>query len=108
MDVEGTFDADGFVALESTAKWNRDKIMPLYTRPLRAWAFDPVGPDSYRNGSLEDVTTSLRIVYRDNRTVKVELDLGSAYAGKRAFLLAAHYFNCYELYEAADGWFRRL
>ncbi len=108
VDVEGTFDADGFVALESTAKWNRDKIMPLYARPLRAWAFDPVGSDSYRSGSLEDVTARLRIVYRDNRTVKVELDLGPSYAGKRAFLLAAHYFNCYELYEASDWWFRRL
>ena len=108
VDVEGTFDADGFVALESTAKWNRDKIMPLYTRPLRAWAFEPVGSDSYRSGSLEDVTAHLRIVYRDNRTVKVELDLGPSYAGKRAFLLAAHYFNHYELYEAADWWFRQL
>ena len=29
VDVEGTLDADGFVALESTAKWNRGKIMPL-------------------------------------------------------------------------------
>lgn len=108
VDIEATLDADGFAALESTAKWNRDKIMPLYVRPLRAWVFDPVGADSYRAGSLEDVTARIRIVYRDNRTVKVELDLGPSYAGRRVFLLTAHYFNHYELYEAADWWFRRL
>lgn len=108
VDVEGTLDADGFVSLESTAKWNRDKIMPLYARPLRAWVFDPVGEYSYRAASLEDVTKHLRIIYRDNRTFKVELDLGASYAGKRVFLLAAHYFNCYELYEGSEFWFRRL
>ena len=108
VDVEATLDADGFAALKSEAKWNRDKIMPLYARPLRAWVFDPVWNDAYRAGSLEDVTSHLRIVYRDNRTVKVELDLGKEYAGKRVFLLAAHFFNCYELYEAADEWFHKL
>lgn len=107
-DVEGTLDAGGFASLESTAKWNRAKIMPLYARPLRAWVFDPVGEGSYRAGSLEDVTGHLRIIYRDNRMVRVELDMGAAYAGKRVFLLAAHYFNHYELYEGADRWFRRL
>ena len=108
VDTEATLDADGFAALESTAQWNRDKIMPLYARPLRAWVFDPVGSDSYRAGSLEDVTARIRIPYRDNRTVKVELDLGPDYAGKRVFLLAAHYFNWYELYEGADWFFHRL
>jgi len=108
VDVEGALDAEGFVALESTAKWNRDKVMPLYVKPLRAWVFDPVGGDAYRVGSLEDVTKRVRIVYRDNRTVKVEIDLGAKYAGKRVFLLAAHYFNSYELYEGADAWFRKL
>ena len=108
VDVEETLDADGFAALKSEARWNRDKIMPLYARPLRAWVFDQVGADAYRAGSLEDVTDRLRIVYRDNRTVKVELDLGKEYAGKRVFLLAAHFFNCYELYEAADEWFHKL
>lgn len=108
VDVEGTLDSEGFVALESTAKWNRDKVMPLYVKPLRAWVFDPVVGDAYRAGSLEDVTGRIRIVYRDNRTVKVELDLGAKYVGKRVFLLAAHYFNCYELYEGADAWFRKL
>ncbi len=108
VDTEATLDADGFAALESTARWNRDKIMPLYARPLRAWVFDPIGLDSFHAGSLEDVTARIRIPYRDNRTVKVELDLGADYAGKRVFLLAAHYFNWYELYEGADWWFRRL
>ena len=108
VDVEGTLDAEGYAILESTAKWNRDKVMPLYARPLRAWVFDPVGGDSYRADSLEEVTTNMCVTYRDNRTVKVELDLGSSYAGKRAFVLVAHYFNCYELYEGADMWFRKL
>ena len=108
VDVEATLDESGFAMLESTAKWNRDKIMPLYARPLRAWVFDPAGDDAYRAGSLEDVTDRLRIIYRDNRTVKAELDLGKEYAGMRVFLLAAHFFNCYELYEAADEWFHKL
>ena len=108
VDVEGTLDAEGFVALESDAKWNRDKVMPLYVKALRAWVFDTVGNDAYRAGSLEDVTKHIRIVYRNNRKMKAELDLGAKYAGKRVFLLAAHYFNCYEIYEGSDMWFRKL
>ena len=107
VDVEGRLDGTGYACLRSEAKWNREKIIPLYAKPLAAYVFEKAGAGFYRPGSLEDVSARMRVVAQDNRSMSVELDLGAPYAGKDVFLLAGHFFNALEIYEAQYADFQK-
>ena len=107
VDVEGRLDGTGYACLRSEAKWNREKIIPLYAKPLAAYVFEKAGAGFYKPGSLEDVSARMRVVAQDNRSMSVELDLGAPYAGKDVFLLAGHFFNALEIYEAQYADFQK-
>jgi len=103
-ESEVVADAQGFARVTETAKWARNKIRPLRNELLAVWSFEKTADGFYRPDSLVDVTAKARIVARTSASQSIEIDEGTAYAGRTFYVLTAQYFNAADLF--GDAAFR--
>ena len=92
-DIELVADEDGYAEYTYTSIWARPKIRPIYSKILKAYAFEKTAEGFYKPGSLEDVTRAVRITESRTYRTKFELDLGKEGKGKNLFVLLAQYYN---------------
>ena len=92
-DIELVADEEGFAKYSHKAVWARGKIMPIFSRILKAFVFDKTDEGFYAEGSLQDVTEQIRITNARTNITEFEIDLGKENKGKNIFVLLAQYYN---------------
>lgn len=92
-DIELLTDDDGYAQYSHKAVWGRSKIMPIYSRILKAYSFKKTGEGFYQADTLEDITPFIRITESRTHSTKFEVDLGKKGKNKNVFVLLAQYYN---------------
>ena len=105
-EYELVADENGYAFCQHQAKWARQKLRPWYCELLRVLAFDKTADGFYDPDSLEDVTSSARIVDYRPASLTLEIEAGKENAGKTLFVMIAHYHNYYAV--SSDSSLQRL
>lgn len=92
-DIELVADDEGYAQYSHKAIWGRSKIMPIYSRILKAYCFDKTAEGFYIPESLKDITEQIRITNARTNSAEFEIDLGKENSGKNIFVLLAQYYN---------------
>lgn len=100
-DYEVVLDENGYGEINHKSKWARIKLMPLYNKVLRVYAFDKTGDGFYKENSLTDVTDKYLITNCRTDSMTVEVNLGKEYAGKTVFFEISQYYNAIAV---TDAW----
>ena len=97
VEGECLLDRDGMAHYRGVKFGDRDGKC-IQSRLFAAYVLEKIAPGVYAPGSLENVTDRCSWSCPNVETVDVQLNLGSAYAGKTAYFVTAHAFQSPDLY----------
>ena len=92
-DIELIADENGCATYCHKPIWARSKIMPVYSKIIKAYCFEKTEEGFYLPESLTDVTEQVRITNARTNVTEFEIDLGKENSGKNVFVLLAQHYN---------------
>lgn len=90
-------DAHGHADYSVTATEGRDRL-PFHSEVLKAFAFRPTGDGYYAEGSLTDLTASVKTVHAEPASLTLAIDAPTNLAGDTVYVMAAHYYDYPDLF----------